>query len=85
VQNKIKSIVANSDNVNTREEDIVLKVLDGHHLGHVIGKGCGAIPTQSTSSSAQTHHNHDECLVKQLETEKKLATMEAEMKESKVT
>ena len=73
----MKSIVVYSDSVNTSQEDIVLKVLGGHRLGHVRGKGCGAIPTRSISSSAHTNHNHDECLAKQLETEKKLAAMEA--------
>ena len=66
----MESIVANSDNVNTSQEDIVLKVLGGHHSGHVRGKGCGAIPLWSNSLSA---HNHDECLAKHLETERKLA------------
>ena len=79
----MKSIAANSDNVNTSQEDIVLKVLGGHRSGHVRGKGCGAIPPRSISSSTHTHHNHDECLAKQLEIEQKLAAMKVEMKESK--
>jgi hypothetical protein len=65
----MKSIAASSDSVNSSQEDIVLKVLGGHRSGHVRGKGCGAIPPRSISSSAHTHYNHDECLVKQLETE----------------
>ena len=81
----MKSIAASSDSVNTNQDDIVLKVLGGHRSGHVRGKGCGAIPPRSISSSTHTHHNHDECLTKQLETEQKLATMEAEMKKSKET
>ena len=81
----MKSIAANFDSVNTSEEDIVLKVLGGHCSGHVKGKGCGAILTRSIFSSEHTHYNHNECLAKQLETEKKLAVMEVEMKESKVT
>jgi hypothetical protein len=81
----MKSIAESSDSVNSSQEDIVLKVLGGHRSGHVRGKGCGAIPPRSISSSAHTHYNHDECLVKQLETEQKLAAMEAEMKKSKET
>ena len=72
----MESIVANSDNTNTSQEDIVLKVLGGHRSRHVRGKGCGAIPTRSNSSSAYSQHNHDECLAKQLEIEKKLAEMQ---------
>ena len=80
----MKSIVASSDSVNTSQDDIVLKVLGGHCSEHVRGKGCGAIPSRSISSSAHTHHNHDECLTKQLETKQKVAAMVAEMKEPKV-
>ena len=69
VQNEIESIAAIFDNVNTSQEDIVLKVLGEHYLRHVRGKGCGAIHTQSNSSLA---HNHDKCLAKQLEIENKL-------------
>ena len=75
----MESIVANSDNTNTSQEDIVLKVLRGHRSGHVRGKGCGVIPTWSNSSTtcyAAQLHNHDECMAKQLETEKKLAVLE---------
>jgi hypothetical protein len=69
-------IVANSDNVSTNREDIVSKVLGGHRSWHVRGKGCGAIPTRSNSSSAHNQHNHDECLAKQLETKNKLTEMQ---------
>jgi hypothetical protein len=88
----MESIVANSNNTNTSQEDIVLKVLGGHHSGHVRGKGCGAKPIQSNSSSAYTQHNHDECLTKQIETEKELvemqetqATMQVKMQDTKAT
>jgi hypothetical protein len=60
----MKSIAANFDSANTSQEDIVLKVLGGHRSRHCRGKGCGAIPTRSISSSAHTHDNHDECLAK---------------------
>jgi hypothetical protein len=66
----MESIATNFDYINISPEDIVLKVLGGHYLGHVIGMGCGAIPIRSNSSST---HNHDKCLSKQLETEHKLA------------
>jgi hypothetical protein len=85
MQNEMKEIAANSDSVNTSQEDIFLKVLGGPRSGHVRGKGCGAIPTRSISSSTHPYHNYDECLAKQLENEKKLATVKAEMKESKAT
>ncbi|XP_059441775.1 uncharacterized protein LOC132174086 [Corylus avellana] len=85
--NEMESIAANSDNTNASQEDIVLKVLGGHRSGHVKGKGCGAKPTKSNSSCNQ--QNHDECLAKQLETEEKLAAMEAsfqaEIRESKAS
>jgi hypothetical protein len=78
VQNEIESI-ANSNSVNTSQEDIVLKVVGGHRSRHVRGKDCGAIPTWSNSSTtcyAAQLHIHDECMAKQLETEKKLAILE---------
>jgi hypothetical protein len=65
----------NSENVNTSQEDIVSQVIGGHRLGHVSGMGCGAIPTRSSSSCvhyAAKLDNHNECKIKQLETEKKL-------------
>ncbi|XP_059436606.1 uncharacterized protein LOC132169613 [Corylus avellana] len=62
--NEMESIAANFDNTNASQEDIVLKVLGGHRSGHVRGKGCGAIPTKSNSSSACNQQNHDECLAK---------------------
>jgi hypothetical protein len=71
----MESIVANSDNANTSQECIVLKVLGGHCSRHVREKGCSVIPTRSNSSSTYNQHNHDECLAKQLEIENKLVKM----------
>jgi hypothetical protein len=85
----MQSMAANSD-ISISHEAIVLKVLGGHRSGHVRGKGCGAIPTRLNSSSTHNQHNHDECLAKQLDTEKKLAevletqvAMQTEMNESR--
>jgi hypothetical protein len=83
-ERKMESIATNFNDVNICPEDIVLKVLGGHRLGHVRGQGCGAIPIQSNSST----HNHDECLSKQLEIEHKLAeSLEkcAKLEESQAT
>ena len=84
-------MAANFDNAAISHEDIVLKVFGGHRSGHVRGKGCGAIPTRSNSSSAHNQHNHNERLAKQLDTEKKLAevletqaAMQTELNESRV-
>jgi hypothetical protein len=36
--------IANFDNVNTSQDNIILKVFGGHRLRHVRGEDCGAIP-----------------------------------------
>ena len=87
----MQSMAASSD-ISISHEEIVLKVLGGHRSGHVRGKGCGAIPIRSNSSVAHNQHNHDECLAKQLDTEKKLAevletqaAMETKVNESRAS
>jgi len=67
--------IANSDNLNSTEEEIVSQVLRGHRSGHIRGMGGDVIPTQSSSSRARhaTHSDDDdECRIKQQETEKRL-------------